>query len=107
MDRRTPGNLGAGERWLTVVSPDDPDGTWLLLALLNDGAKALQAHRRATGTPAPSFTVDNCQRYQDLRDRGVVSEPGAMGYGGTDAVFADSCGNALNPDQHVPAGVGG
>jgi hypothetical protein len=106
-DRRTPGTLGAGERWLTVVSPDDPDRTSLLLAPLNEAAKALRAHRRATGTPALSFTVDKCQRYRDLRDRSVMSEPEAMGYGRTDAVFEDRCGNALNPDQNVPAGVGG
>ena len=106
-DRRAPGAVGAGERWLTVVSPEDPDGTELLLAPLNDAAKALQAHRRATGTPAVSFIVDNCQRYRDLRDRGVVAEPEALGDGGSDAVFGDGGGNALNPDQHVPAGVGG
>jgi hypothetical protein len=107
VDRRAPGALGACERWLTVVSPDDPDGTELLLAPLNAAARALQAHWRATGTPALSFTVDNCQRYRDLRDPGVVSEPEAMGYGGTDDVFADGCGDLLIPDQHVPAGVGG
>jgi catechol 2,3-dioxygenase-like lactoylglutathione lyase family enzyme len=98
-----------GERWLTVVSPEDPDGTELLLASLNDAAQALQAHRRTTGTPAVSFTVDDCdRRYHQLRDRGVdfVSEPEAMGYGGIDAVFEDGCGNLCNLHQEDPGGRG-
>ena len=43
------------------------------------------------------------------RGRGflVVSEPEAMGDGGTDAVLDDGGRNGLNPDQHIPAGVGG
>jgi catechol 2,3-dioxygenase-like lactoylglutathione lyase family enzyme len=100
----------AGERWLTVVSPEDPDGTELRLAPRNDAAKALQAHRRATGTPAVSFTVDDCnRRYQQLRDRGVVfvSDPEAMGYGAIDAVFEDGCGNLCNLHQEGPAGDDG
>jgi catechol 2,3-dioxygenase-like lactoylglutathione lyase family enzyme len=97
---------GSGGRWLTVVSPEEPQGTELLLALLNDAAKALQAVRRETGTPAVSFTTDDCQRsYQELRNRGVVfvSEPRAFGYGGIDAVFEDGCGNLLNLHQETPA----
>jgi hypothetical protein len=107
LDRRAPGAVGAGERWLTGVSPEEADGTELLLAPLNDAARAVQAHRPATGIPAVSFIVDYGQRYRDLRDRSVVSELEAMGDGGTDDVFADGGGNALKPDQHVPAGVGG
>jgi catechol 2,3-dioxygenase-like lactoylglutathione lyase family enzyme len=97
----------AGERWLTVVSPEDPDGTELLLTPLNDAARALQAHRRATDTPAVSFTVKDCDhRYRQLRDRGVdfVSEPKATGYGGIDAMFEDGCGNLCNLHQE---GAGG
>jgi catechol 2,3-dioxygenase-like lactoylglutathione lyase family enzyme len=96
---------GADGRWLTVVSPEDPDGTELLLAPLNDAARALQATRREAGTPAVSLTTDDCRRsYAELRDRGVVfvSEPEAMGYGGIDAVFEDGCGNLLNLHQDVP-----
>jgi catechol 2,3-dioxygenase-like lactoylglutathione lyase family enzyme len=97
---------GAGGRWLTVVSPEEPDGTELLLAPVNDPAKALQAVRRETGTPAVSFTTDDCRRrYEELRDRGVVfvSEPRQMDYGGIDAVFEDGCGNLLNLHQEAPA----
>ena len=75
----------------------------------NNAAKALQAHRRANGTPAVSFTSTTVSAYRDVRDRGVVvvCEPEAMDYGGTDAVFENGGSNALNPDEHVPAGVGG
>jgi catechol 2,3-dioxygenase-like lactoylglutathione lyase family enzyme len=100
---------GASGRWLTVVSPEDPDGTQLLLTPTNDAAKALQAARREAGTPAVSFTTDDCRRsYEELRDRGVVfvSEPQEMGYGGIDAVFEDGCGNLLNLHQDAPMATG-
>jgi predicted enzyme related to lactoylglutathione lyase len=93
---------GTGQLWLTVVSPEDPGGTELLLAPLNGAARALQVHRRATGTPAVSFTVDDCdRRYHQLRNRGVefVSGPEAMGYGGIDAMFEDGCGNLCSLHQ--------
>ena len=89
-------------RWLTVVSPEQPDGTQLMLAPLNDAAAALQAARRRSGTPALSFTTEDCQQdYLELFSRGAVfvSEPQSKGYGGTDAVFADGCGNLLNLHQ--------
>jgi catechol 2,3-dioxygenase-like lactoylglutathione lyase family enzyme len=93
---------GESGRWLTVVSPQDPHGTQLLLAPINDAARALQVTRRGAGTPAVSFTTDDCQSsYEDLRDRGVtfVSAPQTFGYGGIDAVFEDGCGNLLNLHQ--------
>jgi catechol 2,3-dioxygenase-like lactoylglutathione lyase family enzyme len=95
-------SYGDTSRWLTVVSPDEPDGTQLLLAPMNDAAAALQATRRQSGTPALSFTTQDCQRdYRELASRGAVfvSEPQPMGYGGTDAVLEDGCGNLLNLHQ--------
>jgi catechol 2,3-dioxygenase-like lactoylglutathione lyase family enzyme len=95
-------SYGDTARWLTVVSPEDPDGTQLLLAPLNDAAAALQAVRRAAGTPAVSFTTEDCSReYRELAGRGAVfvSEPQQRGFGGTDAVFEDGCGNLLNLHQ--------
>ena len=89
-------------RWLTVVSPEDPEGTELLLAPVNDAAAALQAARRESGTPAVSFATGDCQQsYRELAGRGAVfvSEPQQRGYGGTDAVFEDGCGNLLNLHQ--------
>jgi catechol 2,3-dioxygenase-like lactoylglutathione lyase family enzyme len=89
-------------RWLTVVSPDDPNGTELLLSPATEPAIALQESRRAAGSPAVSFVTDNCwETYNELRERGAIflSEPKQMGYGGTDAVFEDGCGNLLNLHQ--------
>jgi len=89
-------------RWLTVVSPDDPDGTELLLSPATEPARALQESRRAAGSPAISFVTDNCwDAYHELRTSGAVfiSEPKQMSYGGTDAVFEDGCGNLLNLHQ--------
>jgi catechol 2,3-dioxygenase-like lactoylglutathione lyase family enzyme len=89
-------------RWLTVVSPEDPDGTQLLLAPLNEPAAALQQARREAGTPAVSFTSADCRRdYEELKARGAIFlfEPRARDYGGTDAVFDDGCGNLLNLHQ--------
>jgi catechol 2,3-dioxygenase-like lactoylglutathione lyase family enzyme len=89
-------------RWLTVVSPDDPNGTELLLSPATEPAIALQESRRAAGSPAVSFVTDNCwETYNELRQRGAIflSEPKQMGYGGTDAVFEDGCGNLLNLHQ--------
>jgi catechol 2,3-dioxygenase-like lactoylglutathione lyase family enzyme len=101
---------GPGIRWLTVVSPEDPDGTELLLTPLDDAAKALQATRRESGKPALSFTTEDCQRaYDQLRERGVtfLSEPREMSYGGIDAVFQDGCGNLINLHQETRGGTGG
>ena len=95
-------SYGDTARWLTVVSPEDPDGPRLLLAAMNEAAAALQVAHRETGTPAISFTTEDCQRdYRELAGRGAVyvSAPQQMGYGGTDAVFEDGCGNLLNLHQ--------
>jgi catechol 2,3-dioxygenase-like lactoylglutathione lyase family enzyme len=95
-------SYGDTARWLTVVSPEDPDGAQLLLAPMSDAAAALQAARRQAGTPAVSFTTEDCQRdYSELAGRGAVfvSAPQEMGYGGTDAVFEDGCGNLLDLHQ--------
>jgi catechol 2,3-dioxygenase-like lactoylglutathione lyase family enzyme len=89
-------------RWLTVVSPEDPEGTQLLLAPMSEPARALQDARRTAGTPAISFTTDDCRRdYELLRSGGAtfLSEPRQMEYGGMDAVFEDGCGNLLNLHQ--------
>jgi catechol 2,3-dioxygenase-like lactoylglutathione lyase family enzyme len=99
---KTDAPYSGSARWLTVVSPEDPQGTELLLAPMNDAAAALQAYRRAAGAPAISFRTDDCRRtYEELRAKGAVflSEPKQMDYGGTDAVFEDGCGNLLNLHQ--------
>jgi predicted enzyme related to lactoylglutathione lyase len=95
-------NYGGTARGLTVVSPEDPDGTQLLLSPMKDAATALQAVRRESGTPALSFTTEDCLRpYQELAARGIAfaSESRRMDYAGTDAVFEDGRGNRLNLHQ--------
>lgn len=90
---------GPGANWLTVVSPEDPDGTELLLVPSNEAAAALQAARREQGSPAVSFTTDDCTRScEELEARGAVfvSPPQRRDYGGIDAVLEDGCGNLVN-----------
>ncbi|WNI26577.1 VOC family protein [Streptomyces sp. ITFR-16] len=89
--------LGA-DRWLTVVSPDDPDGTELLLE--PDGHPAVRPYRTALvkdGIPAASFAVDDVQaEFERLRGLGVrfTQEPLVTGPV-TTAVLDDTCGNLI------------
>jgi catechol 2,3-dioxygenase-like lactoylglutathione lyase family enzyme len=85
-------------RWLTVVSPDDPGGTELLLE--PDQHPAAGPFKRALvedGIPFTSFAVDDVHaEFERLRALGVrfVQEPAAMGPV-TTAVFDDTCGNLI------------
>lgn len=84
--------------WLTVVSPDDPDGTELLLE--PDGHPAAGPFKRALvddGIPFTSFSVDDATaEYERLREKGVrfTQEPVAMD-SVTTAVLDDTCGNLI------------
>ncbi|MBO0780209.1 MAG: VOC family protein [Ktedonobacteraceae bacterium] len=91
--------LGAGARWLTVVSPEDPDGPELLLEPNADypAMKALREALAEDGIPITSFAVDDVQaEYERLQKLGVTftQEPGSTG-GPTTAVFDDTNGNLL------------
>jgi catechol 2,3-dioxygenase-like lactoylglutathione lyase family enzyme len=93
---------GSEERWLTVVSPEDPDGVELVLHLTDEPARAFQAASREAGRPVLSLRTDDCAGDAErLKAKGVVfvREPARMDYGGMDAVFTDSCGNLLNLHQ--------
>ena len=85
-------------RWLTVVSPDQPDGTELLLE--PDGHPAAAPFKQALvedGIPFTSFAVDDVhEEFERLRGLGVqfTQEPVAMG-SVTTAVFDDTCGNLI------------
>jgi catechol 2,3-dioxygenase-like lactoylglutathione lyase family enzyme len=89
--------MGA-DRWLTVVSPEDPDGTELLLE--PSGHPAVQPYKTALvedGIPAASFAVDDVQaEFERLRALGVrfTQEPLEMGPV-TAAVLDDTCGNLI------------
>jgi len=84
--------------WLTVVSPEEPDGTELLLE--PDGHPAARTYKEALvsdGIPFTSFAVDDVQaEYDRLRELGVrfTQEPLSMGPV-TTAVFDDTCGNLI------------
>ena len=85
-------------RWLTVVSPDDSDGTELVLEPSDHPAVPPFKEALVTdGIPFTSFAVDDVQKeFERLQGLGVrfVQEPGEMGPV-TTAVFDDTCGNLL------------
>lgn len=92
-------DVPAGEfRWLTVVSPDEPNGTELLLEPNANPASA--SYQRAlfdAGIPLTAFAVDDIEEeYQQLKARGVVfkAEPTNVG-DATVALFEDTCGNLI------------
>jgi len=88
--------------WLTVVSPDAPDGVELLLEPdQHPAARAAKTALVADGIPWTSFAVtDLAAEYERLRARGVVftQEPTEMGPVAT-AVFDDTCGNLIQLTQ--------
>jgi predicted enzyme related to lactoylglutathione lyase len=93
---------GPGERWLSVVSPEEPDGVQLVLHLTDEPAKAFREASREVGRPVISLNTDDCAAEAErLKARGVVfvKEPSRMPYGGVDAVFDDTCGNLINLHQ--------
>jgi predicted enzyme related to lactoylglutathione lyase len=99
---KTSAPYGPEERWLTVVSPEDPDGVELVLHLADTPARAFQAVSRQAGRPVLSLATDNCAAEAErLKAKGVmfVKEPYRRDYGGIDAVFTDTCGNLLNLHQ--------
>jgi catechol 2,3-dioxygenase-like lactoylglutathione lyase family enzyme len=96
-------DIDMGEaRWLTVVSPQDPDGTELLLE--PDGHPAAKPWKRALvedGIPATSFGVDDIQaEFARLTALGVVfTQPPVQMGPVTTAVFDDTCGNLIQIAQ--------
>ena len=85
-------------KWLTVVSPDEPDGTELLLEPNeNPVAQTYQNGLFEQGIPAASFGVGDIHaEYEKLKSLGVAFavEPTEMG-NVTIAVFDDTCGNLI------------
>jgi catechol 2,3-dioxygenase-like lactoylglutathione lyase family enzyme len=85
-------------RWLTVVSPEDPDGVELVLE--PDGHPAVRPFKEALvadGIPFTSFAVADVQaEYDRLTRLGVTftQEPTVMGPV-TTAVLDDTCGNLI------------
>jgi catechol 2,3-dioxygenase-like lactoylglutathione lyase family enzyme len=101
-------DVPAGDaRWLTVVSPEAPDGVELLLE--PNGHPAAQAYQQALvadGIPCTSFAVDDVAVEADrLQAKGVVfvQPPTEMGPV-TTAVFDDTCGNLIQIASMPAAG---
>ncbi|NOJ92415.1 VOC family protein [Corallococcus sp. CA049B] len=94
--------LGPKDRWLTVVAPDAPEGTQILLEPMGFApARVFQKALFDAGIPLTSFGVDDCQaEYERMVKLGVVfrSKPTVMGPV-TVAVFEDTCGNLIQMAQ--------
>ena len=85
-------------RWLTVASPEEPDGTELQLALNdNPAARAYQQAMFEQGQPAAMFYVDDVQReYDRMKPLGAeLTMPPTKVTGSTIAMLNDTCGNLI------------
>jgi catechol 2,3-dioxygenase-like lactoylglutathione lyase family enzyme len=87
-----------GARWLTVVSPADPDGTELLLE--PDGHPAAGPFKKALvsdGIPFTQFAVDDVYaEVERLKGLGVEFTQDATDLGPVVvAVLDDTCGNLI------------
>ena len=91
--------LGDGARWITVVSPEEPDGVELLLEP-NAGYPAMKALKESLvrdGIPYTAFQVNDIQsEYERMKSLGVqfTMEPTNMGMT-TAAILDDTCGNLI------------
>lgn len=89
-------------KWLTVVSPEDPEGVQLLLEPDEFPAtKTFKAALFAQGTPMTTFFVDDIrQEAERMKRLGVVftMEPTQVGPT-TVAIFDDTCGNLIQLTQ--------
>jgi predicted enzyme related to lactoylglutathione lyase len=96
-------DFGQGSfRWLTVTSPEDPDGTELQLALNDDpAAKAYQQARFKQDQPAAMFFTDDIKGdYERIKARGAeFTMPPTDVTGSTIAKLNDTCGNLLQITQ--------
>jgi len=85
-------------RWLTVTSPEDPDGTELQLALNdNPAAKTFQQARLQQGQPAAMFNTDDIKGdYERIKARGgEFTMPPTDVTASTIAMLNDTCGNII------------
>jgi predicted enzyme related to lactoylglutathione lyase len=91
-------------RWLTVASPEEPDGTELQLAKNdNPAAKAYQQAMAQQGQPAAMFATDDLQAdYERIKARGgeFVMPPTDV-TGSKIAKIQDTCGNLIQLVQLV------
>lgn len=89
-------------RWLTVASPEEPEGTELQLALNSDpAARTFQQALFQQGQPAVMFfTEDLAGDYARIKGRGAeFTMPPTEVTGATIAKLADGCGNLIQLTQ--------
>ncbi len=96
-------DIGAGKyRWLTVVAPEEPNGSQLVLEPNeNPAARSYQEAIFKQGIRSTMFFVDDIQKeYQRLQKLGVkfTMEP-TKTIGSTIAVFDDTVGNLIQITQ--------
>ncbi|HVZ38509.1 MAG TPA: VOC family protein [Candidatus Kapabacteria bacterium] len=85
-------------RWLTVASPEEPDGTELQLALNdNPAARTYQQAIYQQGQPAAMFYTDDVKGdYERIKARGAeFTMPPTDVTGSTIAMLNDTCGNLI------------
>ena len=85
-------------RWLTVASPEEPDGVELQLTSNdNPSAKTYQQALFEQGQPAAMFYVDDVQReYDRMKAAGAeFTMPPTKVTGSTIAMVNDTCGNLI------------
>ncbi|HCB02193.1 MAG TPA: bleomycin resistance protein [Anaerolineae bacterium] len=92
-------DLGNGARWITVVSPDEPNGTELVLEPNANypAMKTLKESLMKDGIPFTAFEVNNIQKeYERMKKLGVefTMEPTNMGQSSV-AILNDTCGNLI------------
>jgi catechol 2,3-dioxygenase-like lactoylglutathione lyase family enzyme len=86
-------------RWLTVVSPDGPEGVELVLEPTGFApARTFQMALFDAGIPVTAFLTDDIQsEFTRLTQRGVVFRGEPVNMGLVSAVlFEDTCGNLIN-----------
>lgn len=89
-------------RWLTVASPEEPNGTELQLALNNNpAAKAWQQALFQQNQPAAMFFTDDVQAdYDRMKARGAeFTMPPTDVTGSKIAMLKDTCGNLIQLTQ--------
>ena len=89
-------------RWLTVSSPEEPNGTELQLALSdNPAAKAYQQSLFQMGQPAVMFFTDDVRGdHERIKARGAeFTMPPTDVTGSTIARLNDTCGNLIQLTQ--------
>jgi len=89
-------------RWLTVASPEEPEGAELQLALNNNpAAKTYQQAIYQQSQPAANFFTDDVKGdYERIKARGAeFTMPPTDTHGSTIAMLNDTCGNLIQLTQ--------